>query len=296
MAEDNEDIELVIEPDKTPEGEIEITHAEKPAKIMEPEEGLETLKTKLDEEREALRREREAHAETQRREQEATNASVTAKNEVQDTNRHFINNVIETVKQSNAILKANYKVALEAQDHDALYDIQQEMATNAAKMLKLEDGKQALESQPKVTAPRPTNTVEDFASSLSPRSAAWVRSHPECVTNPRMNQGMLSAHNLAMLRGIEADTDAYFEYVESNLGMRQKPQADDVLADAAKITGGRNIPPASAPPSRTGTITGQPSNRVTLSAQEREMADMMDMTPEAYAKQKLALQREGKLQ
>jgi hypothetical protein len=47
--------------------------------------------------------------------------------------------------------------------------------------------------------------------------------------------------------------------------------------------------------SRSGNGTGKRSNVVTLSAMEVEMAESMSMTPEEYARNKLALVREGKL-
>jgi hypothetical protein len=126
-----------------------------------------------------------------------------------------------------------------------------------------------------------------------------VRKNPQFVTDQRLNQKMIAAHNLAMADGLTADTDDYFAFVENivkpNLTSAQavEPQ-ESALSEASAPTQRRSAPPA-APVSRSGTGNGVQSNRVTLTAAEREMAEMMGMTHAEYAKHKLSLQKEGKL-
>ena len=221
-----------------------------------------------------------------------------SKSEAQDANVHLIGNAIAVVEGQNENLKAQYRQAVVDQDADAMADIQMAMASNAAKLAKLEDGKAALEAAPKPEAPRPvvSDQVEALASQLTPRSAAWVRAHPEYATDPAKYQKMLAAHNLAVADGIAPDSDAYFESVEDVLRInRAAPAAsDDAMADAATVTQRRSAPPA-APVSRSGATPGTKPNRVTLSADEREMASMMGMTDVEYAQNKLALKKEGRL-
>ena len=165
--------------------------------------------------------------------------------------------------------------------------------------MQLEQGKTALENAPKsnpaAVAPI-SDPVEALASQLSPRSAAWVRSNPQYARDSRLYAKMIAAHNLIVADGISPDTDEYFEAVESILTPRRTPSAqaaDDPMSAAAKPVERRSAP-ASAPVSRTGTPGSRP-NVVRLTAAEREMASMMGMTDQEYAKNKLALQREGKL-
>ena len=66
------------------------------------------------------------------------------------------------------------------------------------------------------------------------------------------------------------------------------------MADSAKVTQRRSAPPA-APVSRSGNGTGSSPNVVRLTSAEREIASMMGMTDKEYAKNKVALQKEGKL-
>jgi len=299
MSKEPEQIEIELEEvEKKPEAaEIEVVKdeekQEKPElKVLEPEEGLEKLKADLE-------RERNGRLEAEKREREARQTAFKAQNEVQDTNLHLVTNAIETVKQTADVLKANYREAMSMGDFDRAAEVQQAMATNAAKMLQLEQGKQALESQPKQKAPeqyRSSDPVEALASQLSPRSADWVRRNPQCVTDPRLYQKMVAAHNLAVADGYEPDSDDYFDQIETTLKMnrREAPVQDDAMAEAAKPVQRRSSPPA-APVTRSGNGTGTNPNRVRLSSQEREMAQMMGMTDQEYAKNKLLLQREGKI-
>ena len=194
---------------------------------------------------------------------------------------------------SNEIAKANYKAAMSNGDYEAAATYQEEMSQHAAKLLQLEQGKQALETAPPPPAPvaRSSDPVEAFASQLSPASADWVRKHPQFVTDPRLNQKMIGAHNVVTADGYTADTPEYFAAVENILGLRKQAQSEET-SSASRSTGGRSsAPPPAAPVSRE-TRGG---NVVRLTAEEREMAQMMKMTPEEYAKNKLALKKEGRL-
>ena len=104
---------------------------------------------------------------------------------------------------------------------------------------------------------------------------------------------MIAAHNLVTADGIASDTPEYFASVEKVLGIGA-PVEEDALSFASAPAQRRSAP-AAAPVSRTGTATGTRPNIVRLSAEEREMASMMGMTPEDYARNKVALKREGKL-
>jgi hypothetical protein len=108
---------------------------------------------------------------------------------------------------------------------------------------------------------------------------------------------MVAAHNLALADGYEADTYDYFAHVEDTLKLRQPAREatpEPALSEAAAPSQ-RRAAPAAAPVSRAGTANGVRPNVVRLSAEEREMASMMNMTDIEYAREKQALQREGKL-
>lgn len=248
------------------------------------EEGVDDLKQRL-----AAAEARAKAAEEARHKAELEAHS--ARGTVQETNLQLVSNAIDTLRQSNEIAKANYKAAMQAGDYDAAATYQEEMSSHAAKLLQLDQGKQVLESTPLPVAPvqRSTDPIEAFASQLSSRSADWVRRHPQFVTDPRLNQKMIAAHNMAMADGHVADSDEYFATVESLLQVSRA----EAMSEAAQPTARRSsvTPPPAAPVSRD-TRGG---NVVRLTSEEREMAEMMKMTPEEYAKNKVALKKEGRM-
>jgi len=114
-----------------------------------------------------------------------------------------------------------------------------------------------------------------------------------------MYQKMVGAHNIAMADGHVVDSDSYFDAIEGQLGFRKAQQQDDgeevSLSAASAPTQKRTSVPA-APTTRTAAGTPSKSQVVRLSSEMREMASMMGMSPEDYAKNMVALRKEGKLQ
>ena len=284
---DEKEVELEVEQEPTVETVVE---PETPvAAVPEVDPALEELRRSLETERAARRA-----AEQQAR--EAHERANRASTEAEDTQLTLVKNAIESVKRDTEIAKANFRAAMANGDYDAATEAQAELSTNAARLLRLEEGRVAMEA-PK-PAPRQqasSDPVEALASQLTPRSAAWVRAHPQYATDPRMNQRMIAAHNLAVTDGLEPDTDEYFESVETTLRIRRPAPAEPepVYSEAAAPTQ-RRVSPAAAPVSRE-TVNGTRPNVIRLSSQEREMAQMMGMTDAEYAKNKATLIREGKL-
>tara|TARA_R110002126_G_scaffold119099_3_gene259793 strand:+ start:1010 stop:1900 length:891 start_codon:yes stop_codon:yes gene_type:complete len=295
MADANEEqIEIHLdEPKKAKEVEIEIVKAEDVSVKTRPDLPPEVRELKFQLEQEKL-----ARAQAEQHAKMAAQREYMAKNEVTDTNLSLINNAIGSTQQDTAYLKSGYREAMATGDYDRAAEIQQRMSDNAARLLQLENGKDALERQGRQVAPQyqqPMDPVEALAAQLSPRSAAWVRNNPQFATEPRLFQKMIAAHNLALADGLQPDTDDYFATVEETLRIRRpEPTYEDPMAQSASVTQRRSAPPA-APVSRGGNGTGSNPNRVTLSAAEREMAQMMGMTNQEYAQNKLSLQKEGKL-
>lgn len=291
MSEEKDQIEIEIEEQPVePKEDIEVVKSEEApkAKEIEPEEGLEALKKKLEEERLArIKAEKLAH--------EASNRAFEASNEVQDVNLQLVKNAIDTLHGNARTLKSEYSSAMAMGDYDRAAELQESMSENTAKLLQLEQGKTALEKQPKQRAPEPvySDPVESLASQLTPRSAEWIRRNPDYAKNPRLYQKMIAAHNLVTADEIRPDTDEYFARVESVLGINRTESDDSPMSSASKPTQ-RRSPPA-APVTRSGNGTGSRPNVVRLTAQEREIASMMGMTDQDYARNKLALQKEGKL-
>lgn len=306
MPPENEDIDLVIEEDKKPDTDLIVIEDDKAgekkpdAKIIEPEEGLQKLKAELE-------RERSERVAAEKRARDSDASAVRARNDVQDSNLSLVTNAIETVKQTQDVLKSRLSACYASGDWDGAADVQSEMSTNSAKLLQLETGKQALEAAPKVEPEkRQEDPVEALCSQLSPRSASWVRAHPEYARDARLLNKMVAAHNL-VIDDYTVDSDDYFGAIERTLGIGKRVEReiepDDAMSEAARHTERRAGPPAAPVTRQISDSNGQKPNTVRLTAAEREMAIMMKSSNQSdrdaeleYARNKVALKKEGRLQ
>ena len=287
---ENDQIQLELEPQ---EDEIEIVEVPDEPKIEEKpqvsvEVGIEALKAQLEEERKA----REA---AERRAKEAFEQASVAKNDAADSNLRMMDNAIETLKRNQEILKQNLRDAVAIGDADAQAEIMMSLNKTDNDLRDVQRGKQQYET----TVKRPVkDPVEALASQLTPRSAEWIRSHPETVHDPVLNRKLRRAHEDAIDDGLTADSDEYFSYVENRLQVnKQQPQQQEsALSEASSSSAGRRAaaPPA-APVSRSGTGTGSRPNVVTLTRAEQEAARDMGMTPKEYAANKIELIKAGRL-
>lgn len=289
------------------EPEVVVESAAKPekpaAEVVTPDQGIEKL-------RQQLKSEQEARAAAEARAREAAQGEAEARGRAQTTELDLVKNAITTVTQANDALESKYAEAMAAQDWNAAAKLQRQMSDNSAKLAQLEAGKERLEKQPKPTPRAPADPVEAFCAQLSAPSAAWVRAHPEFVRDGHKNRQMIAAHELAIARGYKADTEDYFKSIEKTLDLAPVPATNgngrsnghDIEADptadvsATAATGGRQAAPVAAPVSRAAVgSNGSRPGVVRLTADEVEMAEHMGMTPEEYARQKVALKKEGKL-
>ena len=148
------DTENKVEDDTNDEIEVvEVENEPEKAKkeAIEPQEGIQELKLKLEQERAArIEAEKQARA--------AYSSAAEAKNEVQDTNLQLVRNAIDTVKRNNDILKYNYSEAMSVGDYTKAAEIQETMGMNSAKLMELErgpvpHGKRAQGGGPRAHAP-----------------------------------------------------------------------------------------------------------------------------------------------
>ena len=131
--EDTIDIEIE-EVEKTNDEDnivVETAEPEAPTKVSEEnslDKSIEDLKAQLE-------REKQARLEAERRAYETETSLYQAKNETQSSNLHLVSNAIETIKQTNDVLKNNYREAMSIGDYDTAADIQSAMSSNAAKQI-----------------------------------------------------------------------------------------------------------------------------------------------------------------
>jgi len=281
------------------EDKIEVVNDDAPVNVekaavvdeITPEEGINHLKKQLEDER-------KARADADRRANEAQHLANRAQRDVQDGDYQLIVSAIDKAKSNSELLKNAYAESMAAGDYRRVADIQEALALNANKLSTLENGKSALENKLRQPVQQVNNDpVEEFASRLTPRSANWIRNNPDYARDPKKYESMVRAHNHAMGEGYVPDTDAYFQHVESRLGLRNAPEPevdDDVVSVAAAPVQKRTAAPA-APTTRMASNTSGKPTTVRLTPEQREMASMMGQTPEEYARNMVALKREGRL-
>lgn len=314
MADVKEDTELLLEDGEKPAavGEIIVEHEEKPAekgaKDEKPAKSVDDVAAEL---REQLKKADQRAQEAETRARQAENTAHRSMTDVHETNIRLIDSAINTKKGERAAIKKQYSEAIASGEYDAAADLNDKLADVVADLKQLENGKEALKNAPAPMQKR--SAADDFIESVrqsgSPRSADWLKARPQYVTDARLHQKMIAAHNIAMADGIAPDTDEYFAAVEQVLGIKpvesrraapaEAEEDDEPTEIAAKVVGGRKAsdssPPA-APPSRSApNNSGAKSNVVRLTAQEREIAIDLGMTEKEYAQNKLALQRAGRM-
>ena len=264
------------------------TDGKKPAATAIPaEEGVESLKRQM---AEMQRREAESARIAREREAEA----IAARTEVAESRAQTVASQIDALTRTKDAAKRDYAEALSTGDFAKAADAQDVLSATNARLINLESGKATAETQRlpvRQTEGRVIDPVEAFADRLSPASGAWVRQHPETVTNPSLNAEMVGAHNRAIRLGYAADGPEYFKFIENQLGFGDDETKIPVDKSARRTA-------VAAPVSRDAVSNSGRSSgpvRVTLSSAERETADALGMDYIEYAKNKLALQAEGKL-
>ena len=181
----------------------------------------------------------------------------TTKKEATSSQLDTVMSGIQAAESELKSAKQEFVTAAEAGNFSAQADAQERIAEAKARVLRLREAEGDLKEQA-TTKPAPRqetrqqpshDPVEAFTKGMSPKSAAWIRSHPDCVTDPKKNARMLAAHNLAMADDIPVDSDDYFARIEAGIAPKQVQQ--DPKPEPGKV----NIRP-SAPVAPSGNAGG----------------------------------------
>lgn len=243
--------------DKNPEG----GGKDPPAKVVTAEEGIESLKEQV---ARAKRESAERLAEKDRQIAEAARIAQEAQRETVTVKKDQVGTIIESLTKDKEAARRDYAAAMTAQDFEKAAEAQDRISLANAKIVEAERGKIALEEEAK--APQKVQPINDpadrLAASLSPRSAAWVKAHPEYARDPKLNRQMVRAHEDAIDDGHVADSDSYFEFINEKLGLNSGRQVDRQVREESRAPVsapvGRDVPQAPGA-QRPGSITLQPS-------------------------------------
>lgn len=163
-----------------------------------------------------------------------------------------------------ASAKREYIAAAESGDFAAQAEAQAKIADATSTRSRLREAKGDLEDAKPAkatprTEPRPEprqaqqDPVEAVASTMAPRAAAWIRSHPDCITDKSKNAKMMATHYAALAEGLEEGGNDYFERLDAMVNAapakaateHPKPAADgkrpmSAAASGANAGGGMN--------------------------------------------------------
>ena len=140
---------------------------------------------------------------------------------------------LQAAEAEASAAEGEYVAAAEAGDFKAQARAQRKIGAAEAKIARLKEAEGDLKEQATAKpAPRQearqqpsADPVDQFTKGMSAKSAAWIRSHPDCVTDPKKNARMLAAHNLALADDIPVDSDEYFERIEAGISSKvPKPE------------------------------------------------------------------------
>lgn len=293
---------------------------EKPKKkvVDEREKALADLKRQYEFQKQVAESERQARKQAEQYAREQAQQANYARNEIQDSNLRVIMNAIDSTEQQAASAERDYATAMAAGDYAMAAKAQRIMAQAESHLLQLNNGKNKLEEmlqspqEGAVTEPEipnfepqiPRDPVEMYAAKLAPKSAQWLREHPDAVNKI----GKLTrAHQDAVEDGIQAESPEYFRYIESRLGYdaQEEPEYEEpVERTPQRQVAPMKKPAASAPVTSSASAStprGASSDRMVLDSSQVEFALMAfpdlprDKAIEAYARNRAALIREGKL-
>ena len=299
---------------------VEARREEAPSEpvVDDREKALIDLKRQYERQKAVAEAEKEARKRAEEYARQQAYTANNAYNQVQDGNLRVILNAIDTTEQAAANAERDYADAMAAGDYAAAAKAQRLMAQAESHLLQLNNGKAKLEEQlqqlsegsvkgpeiPSFEPQVPLDPVEAYASRLTPKSADWLRSHPEVVNKiSRLSR----AHEDAIEDGIVAESPEYFRFIESRLGYSNNASYDESPSEPAPSP--REAPSlrksvASAPVSSSSTSISPRSsspNVMTLTPSEVEVALLMEpelsreKAIESYARNKATLIKQGKL-
>lgn len=188
---------------------------------------------------------------------------------------------IAAAEAEAASAEAAFIAAAEAGDFTAQAKAQRKISAAETRIQRLTEAKADLEdAKPNKTTPR-TETrpeprqaqqdpVEAVASGMAPRAAAWIRSHPECVTDKAKNTKMMKTHFAALDDGLEEGGNDYFARLDAMVN------AAPVKVPTPTPTPTNGTRPMSAAASGAGAGGGMNGGGTTVTLTRREVEAATD--------------------
>lgn len=292
MSDTNDEIEVVLDdaPEIEKKEEVEIVAepaAKEEKKRPEPDDGIEELRRRLEQER-------AARVEAEKRAFQANEQVNRAAIEVEDTQYHLVRSAFDTVKRDQELLRGNLRDAMQIGDYDKAAEINETMSMNSIKLSQLEQGLVEMQSRAKAAQENPrqqprqpqsvNETVNDLISRVTPLSARWLQDNKAHIRDERALRIVARAHEDAIDMGIIPESNEYFQLVETRLGIKNdEVEAESSALSAASAPTQRRSAPPAAPVSRGGA--GNRPGVIRLTREQAEAAKISGLTPQEYYRQ-----------
>jgi DNA repair exonuclease SbcCD ATPase subunit len=313
----DESVTISLEPEGTvildkeaDDAAIQAEEAKKPLKTQAPPEeddATQDLKQQLADLRKAneeyqarLNQEAQARQAAEQRSNQWGYEAHQHKIRAEDAEYDAILNAIGAAESEAQAAQRDIAAATEAADAKTVAEASRRLARAEGRLSQLEDGKIAIERAKTEAAARAKNapvqqprqqqpTVEQYIDALPnllPSQRAWLKEHPDSLTDNKKNIRLQNAHIEAEDQGLQPGTNKYFQFMEERLGYR-KATTQEEEDDVDDANDRRVAAQVSAPPSRSATSpsTGrQSSTRITLTPEQREAARNSGVDEITYAK------------
>jgi len=246
---------------------------------------------------------------------------IQAERGLNQSNVSMIESAIDAANKESEQARQIFQSALDRGDHAMASRAQIAISDARSNLLRLMEMREGVANAPQDTRPRgpqpgsypqrPTNdpmqlmqrNVNALAGHLDntgfPKSAQWIRAHPELVRDKRSIDAVDGAHSFVTnTLGLVAETDAYFDALEDQLSQANRmapPQGATRRDQRLPVPQRMLAAPArsEAPSLRTGYRRG---TAVSLTPDQRHHArDVLGMSDEEYASEFLNAQDRGRI-
>ncbi len=264
----------------------------------------------------ADRARRDAESRAQNAEVAARQAEQTGQRSAEEARLDAVKNSLVTHQGQMTNLKAQHTNALAEGDFAKASDIQGEMAVIGGRIAQLESGAAELEVRVKTPIPDAGRQVqqqdsgddrrEAFIRQQPPRIQDWLRSDKGAryFTDAEFARKVAAAAGYAQnIRNLSIDSQAYLDYVEEQVGLREPAQTEPVRDDRQPSTpgqgrtadAGQRMTTAPAGGANDGSVRRNANGTIDvyLTRDEKEQAARMGVPEAEWAKNKRDLMQEG---
>lgn len=252
------------------------------AKKSDPDNGAKQLQDQLEAAQAAQRASDERATRAERDAADARRMAQEAQTRTHALEGDLITGGLAAAQAELAAAEQELERAGEAADYKAMAKAQSRIGRASAQVVNLESGAAEIaERKPepvqKQVLQAPLDPIEAIRvnPNLLPAEKSWLEKHPEAFST--RNAELSVGYERAIKQGIARGTPAYFEYLEQFMGYAQPEEHEE-----------RNVS-LQAPPSRNDRGNdGRPTgNRVTLTPEERAIAQSMGISETQYAQGKV---------